>query len=79
MNIFEEFKIRIKYKDEMELWDYELRRQSIEALEIRFGRREGMPVNEFLKIHDMLYPISEPGRIREIERRVAIKSKINVR
>jgi len=55
MNIFEELRIRVKYKNEMEIWDYEMRMDILDLLKERFLGK-GMWVDEFEEIHDAVFP-----------------------
>ena len=77
MNIFKELKVRILYKREMELWDYKLRMNIVEAVGRKF-LRGGMWVSDFEEIHNGAFPTKIPEWIDRIDdrRRVNLKKSL---
>ncbi len=73
MSILKELKTRIKYKNEMEIWDYEMRMNILDVLERRF-LGEGMWMSEFKEIHDAVFPRKMSELIVSLyDRRVNLK------
>jgi hypothetical protein len=73
MNVFEELRIRVKYRDEMEIWGYEIRMNILDLLERRF-LREGIWRSEFKEIHDAVFPSRMSDRIIKLyDRRMDLK------
>ena len=78
MNIFEEIKIRCKYKEEMMLRDYDLRSDCYKKLYSAFLNKiiSDRNFREISRVFDVDYDLKEIGEIR---RRVSVKNKINMR
>jgi len=78
MSFFEVLKIRIKYRDEMKLWEDQLRKGITCRIEKAFLGWE-MDEKTFSEAFNESSPVLLGREVAEIKARVATKSKINVR
>ncbi len=74
----EEVKIKCKYKDELTIWEYDLRQDCYQKLFSAF-RSKKISASNFLEVRKVINVDYDLKKIGEIRRRVSTKSKINMR
>jgi hypothetical protein len=78
MNIFEVIKIRCRYKEEMVLWEYDLRQDCHKKLYSAYLNKR-VRASSFLNISRVIDVNYDLKKIGEIRRRISVKNKINMR
>jgi len=78
MNFLEGIKVKCKYRDELTIWEYDLRRDCYQKLFSAY-RSKKICARNFLEIREAINVNYDLNEIGEIRRRVAIKNKINMR